>query len=230
MKEIKVLIVDDREVFREGLARLLEEQQHIKVVSWCAGKQAIGMVEKVKPDLVLMDTDLSECDSIDVVRQVTESSPEVKIAMFTESVDQTRLFASVEAGASGYLVKDLSVDNLVKSIDLISEGRVVISPLLSKKFVDEFTVLREEKRARGTEEESDLSERETEILRLVAEGYTNKEIAQKLCIAENTAKVHVKNILQKLELRNRQQAAAYAAEHGLVTGVGDGEDDHESGD
>ncbi|MBC8512173.1 MAG: response regulator transcription factor [Dehalococcoidia bacterium] len=230
MKEIKVLIVDDREVFREGLARLLEEQQHIKVVSWCAGKQAIGMVEKVKPDLVLMDTDLSECDSIDVVRQVTESSPEVKIAMFSESVDQARLFASVEAGASGYLVKDLSVDNLVKSIDLISEGRVVISPLLSKKFVDEFTVLREEKRARGTEEESDLSERETEILRLVAEGYTNKEIAQKLCIAENTAKVHVKNILQKLELRNRQQAAAYAAEHGLVTGVGDGEDDHESGD
>jgi len=230
MKEIKVLIVDDREVFREGLARLLEEQQHIKVVSWCAGKQAIGMVEKVKPDLVLMDTDLSECDSIDVVRQVTESSPQVKIAMFSESVDQARLFASVEAGASGYLVKDLSVDNLVKSIDLISEGRVVISPLLSKKFVDEFTVLREEKRARGTEEESDLSERETEILRLVAEGYTNKEIAQKLCIAENTAKVHVKNILQKLELRNRQQAAAYAAEHGLVTGVGDGEDDHESGD
>lgn len=230
MKEIKVLIVDDREVFREGLARLLEEQQHIKVVSWCAGKQAIGMVEKVKPDLVLMDTDLSECDSIDVVRQVTESSPEVKIAMFSESVDQARLFASVEAGASGYLVKDLSVDNLVKSIDLISEGRVVISPILSKKFVDEFTVLREEKRARGTEEESDLSERETEVLRLVAEGYTNKEIAQKLCIAENTAKVHVKNILQKLELRNRQQAAAYAAEHGLVTGVGDGEDDHESGD
>ena len=230
MKEIKVLIVDDREVFREGLARLLEEQQHIKVVSWCAGKQAIGMVEKVKPDLVLMDTDLSECDSIDVVRQVTESSPEVKIAMFSESVDQARLFASVEAGASGYLVKDLSVDNLVKSIDLISEGRVVISPILSKKFVDEFTVLREEKRARGTEEESDLSERETEVLRLVAEGYTNKEIAQKLCIAENTAKVHVKNILQKLELRNRQQAAAYAAEHGLVTGVGDAEDDHESGD
>ena len=230
MKEIKVLIVDDREVFREGLARLLEEQQHIKVVSWCAGKQAIGMVEKVKPDLVLMDTDLSECDSIDVVRQVTESSPEVKIAMFSESVDQARLFASVEAGASGYLVKDLSVDNLVKSIDLISEGRVVISPILSKKFVDEFTVLREEKRARGAEGESDLSEREMGVLRLVAEGYTNKEIAQKLCIAENTAKVHVKNILQKLELRNRQQAAAYAAEHGLVTGVGDGEDDHESGD
>jgi len=230
MKEIKVLIVDDREVFREGLARLLEEQQHIKVVSWCAGKQAIGMVEKVKPDLVLMDTDLSECDSIDVVRQVTESSPQVKIAMFSESVDQARLFASVEAGASGYLVKDLSVDNLVKSIDLISEGRVVISPLLSKKLVDEFTVLREEKRARGAEGESGLSQREMGILRLVAEGYTNKEIAQKLCIAENTAKVHVKNILQKLELRNRQQAAAYAAEHGLVTGVGGGEDDHESGD
>jgi DNA-binding NarL/FixJ family response regulator len=230
MKEIDVLIVDDKEVFREGLARLLEEQQHIKVVSWCGGKQVVGTIEKTKPDLVLMDTDLSECDAIDVVRQVTESSPEVKIAMFSESVDEDRLFSSVEAGAKGYLVKNLSVDNLVKSIDLISEGRIVISPLLAKKFIDEFTVLREEKRSSDAEMESHISERETEIITLVARGYTNKEIAQKLSIAENTAKVHVKNILQKLELRNRQQAAAYAAEHGLVTGVGDAEDEHESGD
>lgn len=221
MKQIKVLIVDDKEVLREGLARLLGEQQHIKVVSWCGGKQAIGTVEKVKPDLVLMDTDLWECDAVDVVRQVTESSPEVKVAMFSESLDEDKLFASVEAGAKGYLVNNLSVDNLVKSIDLVSEGRVVISPLLSEKFVDEFTVLREEKRERGIEGESALSERETEIIALIARGYTNKEIAQKLFIAENTAKVHIKNILQKLGLRNRQQAAAYAAERGLVADVGD---------
>lgn len=213
-------IVDDKEVFREGLARLLEEQEHIKVVSWCSGEEVVRTIEKTRPDLVLMDTELSECDAVQVVQQIAESSPEVKIAMFTDSVDEGRLFASVEAGAKGYLVKDLSVDNLVKSIALISEGRVVISPLVSDKFMGEFTVLRGEKRTRGAEGESDLSERETEILRLVAEGYTNKEMAQQLCIAENTAKVHVKNILQKLELRNRQQAAAYAAEHALVTGVG----------
>lgn len=228
MKQIKVLIADDKEVFREGLARLLAEQEAITVVSRCDGKQVITKVEQTKPDLVLMDTDLSDHEVIEVIPQITHSSPKVKVAMLTDSVDEEKLFSCVEAGAKGYLIKNLSIADLVKSIDLVAKGRVVISPLLSEKFVDEFTVLREEKRERGIEGESALSERETEIIALIARGYTNKEIAQRLCIAENTAKVHVKNILVKLELRNRQQAAAYAAKQGLLSERGDADEEGEN--
>jgi len=229
MKQIKVLIADDKEVFREGLARVLEEQEPIKVVSRCDGRQVITKVEQTKPDLVLMDTNLSGHDAIEVIPHITESSPEVKVAMLTDSVDKEKLFSCVEAGAKAYLIKSLSIDDLVKSIDLVAKGRVVISPLLSEKFLGEFTKLREEERSSSTEDQPAVSGREREILGLVANGYTNKEIAQRLSIAENTAKVHVKNILVKLELRNRQQAAAYAAERGLLpeTGDADGESDND---
>lgn len=216
MKEIKVLIVDDKEVFREGLSRLLEEQNAIEVVGQCDSKQVIAEVKRAKPRLILMDTELAYSDVIEVIPQVSDSYPEVKVAMLTDSLDEAKLFSCVEAGASGYLVKNLSVDDLVESIDLIAKGRVVISPLLSNKFLGKFAELRGKEKSDEGGEGSDLSEREREILGLVADGYTNKEIAQKLFITENTAKVHVKNILQKLELRNRQQAAAYAAEHGLA--------------
>lgn len=229
INQIKVVIADDKEVFREGLARVLEERDPIKVVSRCDGRQVITKVEQTKPDLVLMDTDLSGRDAIEVIPRITESSPEVKVVMLTDSVDKEKLFSCVEAGAKAYLIKNLSVDDLVKSIDLVARGRVVISPLLSDKFLGEFTKLREEERSSSTEGQPAVSGREREILGLVANGYTNKEIAQRLCIAENTAKVHVKNILVKLELRNRQQAAAYAAEHGLLpeTGDADGKSDND---
>ena len=228
MKQIKVVIVDDKEVFREGLARLLEDQDHIDVVCRCGSKEVVRKVQQSDPDLVLMDTELSDRDVIEVIPQITESSPKVKVAMFSDSADREKLFSCVEVGAKGYLVKSLSVDDLVKSIDLIAEGRVVISPLLSDRFVAEFSKLREKERSRVAEGPSDVSEREKEILKLVAKGYTNKEISQKLVIAENTAKVHVKNILIKLELRNRQQAAAYAAEHGLIGEAGDVENGNEN--
>jgi len=216
MGQIKVLLVDDKEIFREGLARLLDEQEHIEVVCQCSnGNQAIEKVEEIKPHVVLMDTDISECSDIKAIRQMNESSPEVKVAMLTDSKREGDLFSAIEAGAMGYLLKDMKVGELIESIDLIEKGEVVISPPLAGKLVRKFTSMR----AKEAEAKDIPSERETEILKLLAKGATNKEIAETLFIAENTAKVHVRNLLEKLQLRNRQQAAAYAVQQGLTTEV-----------
>jgi DNA-binding NarL/FixJ family response regulator len=215
MGQIKVLLADDKEIFREGLARLLDEQEHIKVVSQCSnGNQAITKVEETKPDVVLIDTDISECDDIKAIRQINESSPEVNVAMLTDSKHEQDLFAAIEAGATGYLLKDMKVADLIKSIDLIGRGEIVVSPPLAGKLIHKVSSTK----AKEAELKNVPSERETEILKLLARGATNKEIAETLFITENTAKVHIKNILEKLGLRNRQQAAAYAVQEGLVTG------------
>lgn len=217
MKEIKVLLVDNREIVRKGLARLLQDQPSIAVVQQCGSEQALDHVRDSSPNLVLMDTHGMESGVTEVIKKITSASPEVKVALLSDTVDEKVLFSCVEAGASGYLVNDLSVQDLIKSIDLIASGRMVISPRLSGKFIGEFTELRKSRREAARSSEAQLSPRETEILAMVAGGSTNKEIAGSLCITENTAKVHVKNILSKLKLRNRQQAAAYAVEHGIPT-------------
>lgn len=218
MSQIKVLLADDKEIFREGLAKLLEEQEQIEVVSQCSnGKQTVKKVQETEPDVVLMDSNISECDSSKATQQINESFPKVKVAMLTDSENEQQLFSAMEAGATGYLLKDMKVGDLVKSIDLIANGEVVVSPPLAGKLVRKVTSTK----AKEPEVDGNLSERETEILKLLAKGATNKEIAEALFIAENTTKVHLKNILEKLQLRNRQQAAAYAVQEGLVTKVTD---------
>lgn len=219
MKQIKVLLVDDKEVFREGLARLLEEENAINVVCQCDSQYVTAKVRQNKPDLILMDTELENCDATKLITQIAESFPDIKVAMLSNSVNKEKLFSCLESGARGYLVKNLSIRDLIQSVDLIAKGRVVISPLLAEDFLHELAALRGVIQSSGVQGQYGLSDREAEILGLVGMGYSNKEIAQKLVIAENTVKVHVKNILNKLGLRNRQQAAAYAAEHGLIPTV-----------
>jgi DNA-binding NarL/FixJ family response regulator len=217
MEQIKVLLADDKEVFREGLARLLEEEKSIKVVSQCVnGKQAVEKVRETKPDVVLIDNNISEGDSSEAVREIREGSPEVRIAMLTDCENEEELFAAIESGATGYLLKDTRVGELVKSIELIGNGEVVVSPPLSEKLVGKFASMRI-KEAEGSQ--VGLTEREIEIVRLLAQGATNREMAEKLFITQNTVKVHLKNILEKLKLRNRQQLVAYAVQEGLVTKI-----------
>lgn len=218
MGQIRVLLADEREIFREGLARLLDEQEQIEVVCRCSnGEQAIKKAEETKPDVVLMDSDILDCDNIKATRQINSSSPKVKVAMLTDSKQEEKLFSAIEAGATGYLAKDIKVVDLVKSIDLIAKGEVVVSPPFAGKLVRKVTLTK----TKQAEPKDIPSEREAEILKLLAKGATNKELAEILFIAENTAKVHIKNILEKLQLRNRQQAAAYAVQEGLVTEVRD---------
>jgi DNA-binding NarL/FixJ family response regulator len=214
MKTIKVLLLDDQEIIRESLAKLLDEQDTIEIVSKCSEvQQVLDEVKRIKPDLVLVNDNLSKFESSEVVRTINESDPEVKVAVLTDSIDQKDLLAAIESGATGYLHKEARVDEFVESIDIIGKGGVVISPQMADGLGDNLNL------NKNTEEQVqiELSEREVEIVRLLAKGATNKNIAKELFIAENTVKVHIKNILQKLNLRNRQQLAAYAAKEGLVT-------------
>lgn len=220
--EIRVLLADNKELFREGLVKLLESQPHIEVVSQCDnGSKAVEKARESKPDVVLLDTHLSECDGIEAARRINESLPGTKVAMLSDCLEEETLFAALEAGAKGYLLKDIGVDVLLKSIDLIAKGEIVVSSPLSGKLGGRLASMREDKEAGKAKMEADLSDRETEILKLVARGATNKEIARKLIIAENTVKVHMRNILEKLKLRNKQQAAAYAVQQGLVSEIRD---------
>ena len=218
MGRLKVLLADDKEVFREGLARLLEEQEYIEVVSQCAnGKQAIKDVKETKTDVVLIDSNILDCGSNEATREMKKSSPQVRVAVLTDSKNERDLFSAIESGATGYLQKNTKVEDLVQSIDLIGKGEVVISPPLAEKLVGKFASIRQKE----AEEPTGLTNREREIVKLLPEGLTNKEMAETLFVADNTVKVHVKNILEKLQLRNRQQLAAYAVQEGLVTEIKD---------
>ena len=218
MGKLKVLLADDKEVFREGLARLLEEQGYIEVVSRCSnGKQAIEKAEETKPDVVLIDSNIANCGSKEATREIKGSSPKVQVAMLTDCENQEELFSAIESGATGYLLKDMKVDDLVKSVDLIGKGEIVVSPPLGEKLIGKFASMRQKEPERQT----CLTNQELEIVKLLAKGATNKEIAETLFVTENTAKVHLKNILGKLGLRNRQQVVAYVVQQGLVTEITD---------
>ncbi|MCP8305438.1 MAG: response regulator transcription factor [archaeon] len=213
MRRIKVILLDDKEIPRESLARLLAEQEQIEIVSKCSNvKHAIEEAKRVEPDLVLVNDNLSECDSSEVARKINESNPRVKVALLTDSKDQKDLISAIESGATGYILKDTKVEDFIESVDLVGKGVLVISPEVAEKLSDTLS----ETKLDETQVQTRLSEREVEIIKLLAKGATNKEIAETLFITENTTKVHVKNILGKLELRNRQQVAAYAVQQGLI--------------
>lgn len=218
MEPIRVLLVDNEEVFREGLAKLLKDQPHIEVVYQCGnGKEAIEKSKETKPDVILMSSQLPDSDALEAVKKIRESSPQMKVAMITRPGERPNPLQILKAGARACLAKSISADALVKAIELISSGRIIIGRTFAEEFLDEIASAEKADGAKVADTKYSLSERETEIARLIAEGSTNKEIAKELFIAENTVKVHVKNILKKLELRNRQQLAAYAVLQNWVT-------------
>jgi DNA-binding NarL/FixJ family response regulator len=218
MEQIKVLIADNEEVFREGLARLLKDQPHIEIVCQCGGgKEAIEKSKETKPDVILMNSQISEYDALEAVKEIRKCLPEVKVAMISRPEVGPNPLHVLKAGARACLSRSISANDLVKSIELISSGRIIISPVFAEKFLDEIASAEKADDTKAAETKSSLSKREIEIATLIAEGSTNKEIAKKLFIAENTVKVHVKNILNKLDLRNRQQLAAYTVLQHWVT-------------
>ncbi len=217
MREIKVLLAGGKEIFREGLMRLLKEQPHINVVSQCSSRQAPTKVRETKPDVIIIDTTPVVTDALMATRQISRLYPNTKIAVLTEDGNEKELLFVMEQGAQGYLSKGISVEALIKCIGLIAQGEIVITPLTPAGVLKGMVSRRDAKGHKDTESKPCLSSRELEIVGLVANGLTNKEIAQKLCITDNTSKVHIKNILSKLQLKNRQHLAAYAVQHGLAT-------------
>ncbi len=218
MEPIKVLIVDDHTLFRRGIADVLAGQQDLVVVGEATdGLEAIEKTKQLVPDVVLMDLNMPHCNGLEATQALQSQMPQVHILVLTVSDDEADLFAAVKFGARGYLLKKAEPEELVLAITSVAQGGVMVTPLMATKLLTEFKELAASVE-RETAERSDanLSPREGEVLQLVAKGATNKEIAEALFISENTVKTHLQNIMEKLHLVNRSQAAAYAVKKGLV--------------
>ncbi|MFQ5859482.1 MAG: response regulator [Anaerolineae bacterium] len=213
---MRVLLVDDHVLFRKGLTALLSSQADFNVVGEAEnGLEALEQARKLMPDLILMDIAMPVCDGLAATQRILAEMPYVKIVVLTVAEDDRSLFEAIKSGAHGYLLKKLEPDELFEMLRGVSLGQAPISRFMAAKIMHEFSQLA--KRANTEPGAQLLTDREREVLQLVAQGLTNKEIADRLVIAENTVKNHLKNILAKLHLENRVQAAAYAVQQGLAT-------------
>ena len=209
--KIGVLIVDDHAVVRQGLRTFLELQDDLEILGEASdGEEAIGIVERLLPDVVLMDLVMPRMDGIEAIRRITQISPSTKVIVLTSFADDQKVFGSVKAGASGYLLKDVRPQELGEAVRTVFRGEALLHPTIASKLMREF--------ADGERQDAGalLTQRELEVLRLVARGMSNREIASELALAEKTVKTHVSNILQKLHLADRTQAALYAVREHLA--------------
>ncbi len=218
MDTVKVLVVDDHTLFRRGIAAVLAHQEGLEIVGEAAdGLEAIEKAREIAPDVILMDLNMPRCSGLEAIQALQAEMPQINILVLTVSEMETDLFAAVKFGATGYLLKKAEPEELISAILHIARGEVIVSPLMATKLLAEFKDLTAGAERKPAEKaDADLSPREGEVLQLVAQGSTNKEIADSLFISENTVKTHLKNIMEKLHLANRSQAAAYAIKRGLV--------------
>lgn len=215
MKKIKVLITDDHTLIREGLRKILSTEEAIEVVGEAEdGAQAIEQAAKIKPDIILMDITMPKINGIEATRIIKREYPEIGIIALTIHDQEEYLFELIKAGASGYVLKDISADLLVQTILGAARGESFIPPSMTTKIFAEFSRLS----SRNSQESlpQGLTRREVDVLRLVAQGESNRKIAQKLYISEKTVKNHLTNIFQKLGVIDRTQAALLAVKNKIV--------------
>ncbi len=214
---MRLLLVDDHALFREGLVSLLNPQPDMKVIGQAeSAKEAIAMARELKPDLILMDISMPDSSGIDAARVILAERPATRIMFLTVHLDDEQLFAAVRVGAVGYAFKNVRAGELLQSIRGIARGEAAISRPLAKRILDEFSRI-SPTRASEASESGGLTTREIEIVHELALGASNREIAKKLMISENTVKNHVRNVLAKLRLRSRHEVAGYARDHGLAS-------------
>jgi DNA-binding NarL/FixJ family response regulator len=215
---IRVLLVDDQALFREGLEILLSVHSDIEVVGQaCNGREAVDIAAKVCPDVVLMDVRMPILDGVRATRRLKEGIPQCRVIVLTTFDDDEYVFDALRAGAAGYLLKDVASARLVEAIRATARGESILEPSVAAKVIAEFTRVSSMVPAAQMEQMVEpLSERELEILALIARGASNREIGDRLFIAEGTVKNHVTSILAKLGVRDRTQAALKARELGLL--------------
>jgi NarL family two-component system response regulator LiaR len=210
---IRVLITDDHEIVRKGLAVLLATEKDIKVVDEARdGSEAVSKAAALKPDVVLMDLVMPRMDGIEATRQITQTCPGTRVLVLTSFAADDKVFPAVKAGALGYLLKDSGPEELLEAIRRVHRGEPSLQPEIARKVLQE---LSHPLSAKPTTDP--LTAREVEVLRLIAQGMSNKEIASKIFVAEWTVRTHVSNILSKLQLASRTQAALYALRSGLAS-------------
>jgi two-component system NarL family response regulator len=214
-KSIRVVVVDDHDLFRSGLVRLLGDQDGIEVVEEAAdGERAVRVVGRVRPDVVLMDLGLPGMSGIEATRHIFEQMPGANVLVLTISDAQRDVIDAILAGARGYLLKESTLDEIIGGIRSAAVGQSTLSPRIAAGLLDRLRTLEQSGRVR--EGEAELTERELEILGLIAAGKENAEIGAELVISSQTVKNHVSSILAKLRLENRIQAAVHAVRRGIV--------------
>jgi two-component system NarL family response regulator len=214
---IRVLIVDDHALFRRGLVGVLELEKDIEMVGEAGdGAEAIDIVAQALPDVVLMDVRMPRRGGIEATRQIKELAPHTKILMLTISDEEADLYDAIKAGANGYLLKEIPIDEVADAIRRVFAGESTISPSMASKLMSEFQVMIKKTDERPATAQPRLTEREMEVLKLVAKGKNNRDIAKDLFISENTVKNHIRNILEKLHLHSRMQAVVYAVREKLL--------------
>ncbi len=207
MAFIRLLIVDNHTLFRQGLVSLLHSEPELEVIGEAAsGEEAMQLVPKLRPDVVLMDVKMPGIGGVEATRRLVERMPQTRILMLTVSEEEENLFAAIQAGARGYILKNADADELLEAISRVHAGEAMISPAMTFRLMKAL-------RSGGVlapPPELPLTSREQDVFDLLARGASNRQIAEALTITENTVKTHVRSILEKLELRNRSEVAAYA--------------------
>jgi two-component system NarL family response regulator len=214
---IRVLVVDDHAVFRRGLQMVLEQEPDIEVVGEASdGAEAVTMASNTAPDIVLLDVRMPKRGGIDACTAIKDAVPSVAIIMLTISDEEADLYDAIKAGAVGYLLKDIPIDEVATAVRAVRGGQSYISPSMASKLLTEFATMVRRSDERQQLPAPKLTDREMEVLKLVAKGLNNRDIAKQLFISENTVKNHIRNILEKLQLHSRMEAVVYAVREKLL--------------
>jgi DNA-binding NarL/FixJ family response regulator len=220
MSRARILLADDHELFREGVANLINAQSDMKVAGQARdGFEALTLARKLCPDLMVMDINMPVCDGLEATRLIRAAGEvaDLRIVVLTVHDEEEKLFEAIKAGANGYILKNTSMDDFLQSVRAALAGEGVLPPKLAASLLEEFTRLAGRPEPDSPlEDEPDLTFREREVLHLIAEGTTDKEIADQLSLSVHTVKSHVRNILSKLHAENRRQAARRASRQGLL--------------
>ena len=215
-KNLRIVLAEDHTILREGLRALLSADPAFKIVGEAQdGRDAVRCVEKLSPDLMLMDLSMPRMSGMDAIREIKKRFPETKVIALTVHKTEEYLLTTLQAGADGYVLKDATHKELVMAINSVMEGKPYLSPGVSEKVIEGYLEGKESSQAVSSWET--LSQREREVLKLIAEGYKNKEIAEELCISFKTVEKHRANLMKKLDLHNAAALTVYAVEKGLVS-------------
>lgn len=217
MRKVRVLVADDTTLMRQGIKSLLEKRNSFEFVGEASSAQeATELAAALAPDVILLDQDMPGLDSIEAIKLIKARQPKAEIIVLAEDTDDERPFRTLEAGATGYVLKDINPDNLAQAIEGVCNGRTLVHPHVARQLVERFRALAREKNGKDGMHLGGLTTRELEILLEMAKGATDREIARKIFVSTTTVKSHIRSIFRKIGARNRTQAVVYVLKNRLI--------------